>query len=78
MGFSVPCQLPVWLGKAFPVSHPKALLHAPMPLPFGRGCSDPSGFVRTGFPAIYSLAWEATFLQVSGQHGWALPVHAVY
>lgn len=77
-GFSVPCKLPVQLGKAFLVSHPRALLRALMPLPFRRGCSDLSGFVGLGSPAIYSLAPEATFVQVSEQRGWALPVHVAY
>ena len=43
-----------------------------------RRCREPSGFVRLGSPAIYSLAQEATFVQVSEQRGWALPMHVAY
>lgn len=50
MGSPAPVKLPGWLG-ALPISHPKALLCAPMLLPFRRGCSDPSGFLRLGSPA---------------------------
>ena len=49
-----------------------------MPLPFRRGCSDLSGFVGLGSPAIYPLAEEATFVQVSEPRGWAIPRHAAY
>lgn len=51
MSSPVPVKLPVWLG-VLPISHPKAVFCAPMLLPFGRGCSDPSGSVRLGSPAF--------------------------
>lgn len=77
-GFPVPRKLLVQLRKAFPVSHPRFLLGAQIPLPFRRGGSDISGFIRLGSPAIYPLAQETTFMQVSEQQGWALPMHAPY
>lgn len=67
IGFPVPQKLLVQLRKAFPFSHPRFLLGAQILLSFRRGGNDVSGFIRLGSPAIYPLAQEATFVQVSEQ-----------